>query len=144
MLTHTIYTPSPSTQIKKPISQLTISGSIYGTSVSVTKVSVSAMSYPGRFTNISNRYRRHQTCEHGRTNRGHHGDRIPPITLQFIHVLELKKQHQARRHARFRVVRSAIKMYVTHHSITLSCLYSSGIGHRFRRRRRPHHKILLL
>lgn len=54
----------------------------------------------------------HQADQHGGADRGHHRCRVPPDTLQPVHVLVLKGNHQARRHARVRPLRLTRKAYV--------------------------------
>ena len=109
----TISTPYPSIPTRKRTSLQTIYVSTSGISVSVIRALVSLLCHSDLDKNfIINRYRGYQTCEYGRTDRGDHRSRIPPPALQPFYVLELKKQYQARRHARLRTVRPACKMCV--------------------------------
>jgi hypothetical protein len=88
------------------------------------------------FTDSVDRHRRHQTREHGRANRSHNSDRVPSDTLQFVHVLELKKQYQARGYARFRAVRSAIKVCVAWRHILLILLFLIGYRQQVSKKRK--------
>ena len=51
------------------------------------------------------RHRRYQANKHGGADRGHHCRRVPPDTLQPVHVLVVQGNHQARGHERVGSVR---------------------------------------
>lgn len=63
-------------------------------------------------TALPDRHSRHQACQHGGADRGHHGGRVPPGLVQPLLLLVVEGNGQARRHAGAGAVRQACKEWV--------------------------------
>lgn len=72
--------------------------------INLWNLNISDQSFSERFLHIGmtrlliSRHRRHQTGQHGGINRSDHSSRVPPNTLQPVHVFELQRDHQAGRY----------------------------------------------
>jgi hypothetical protein len=130
--------PYLSIPTRKPTSPPTIYALTSGTSASAIRVLVSLYHPDLEKTLMTDRYRGYQTCEYGRTHRSDHRSGISPPAMQPFHVLELKKQYQARRYARLCTVRSSCKMCVPHLNLKTLCPLTSNHVQASKKKRTQH------